>query len=52
MSPRVLFWSLCAFLIFGALAFLALSWWAWRAAARQRREEKLFAMDPVRRLRR
>jgi hypothetical protein len=51
MSAKLLFWALCAFLIFGAIAFLAVVACVLRSWRRQRREAARWAMDPVRRLR-
>ena len=56
MKAPLLIWSLLAFLVFGALAFLAVVTMALRAAVlalRARRRERLrAAFDPVRPLRR
>lgn len=51
MSAKILFWSLCAFLFFGAVAFLACIVCIVRRWRRERREAIRFAMDPVRRFR-
>ncbi len=55
MSAKLLLWSLVVFLAFGALAFLAVVAaviTAIRDYRRRRRAEVVFAMDPVRRIRR
>ena len=51
MSAKLLFWSLCAFLVFGALAFLAVVCVVCQALRRQRAEQKRWAMDPVTKIR-